>query len=236
MHDNKVSDKVIWEGNITSDEEISFSQYNPQSQSQMMFCYKCNNVIPSNSTYCPYCQIKLYTECPKCGIEYSSQYPACNHCGTNRLEYIESQIREKERIEAKKREEKLRQDKLEREQREALQRQEDRLRQKLKAFHNQKDQIKNTKEYQTTYSVLKEALESTRWKHVLCVFDTDMRDQCIRKYIQKKGYEYDLYMLNYVLNTINCSFYQYTYDVLERLSELCINAYKDKNGLPINLI
>lgn len=104
MHDNKVSDKVIWEGNITPDEEISFSQYNTHSQPQMMFCYKCNNVIPGNSTFCPYCQVKLFTECPNCGEKYSSQYPACSKCGTNRQEYFALQQRERERKEAIERE------------------------------------------------------------------------------------------------------------------------------------
>lgn len=108
MHDNKVSDKVIWEGNITSDEEISFSQSNIHSQPQMMFCYNCNNVIPGNSTFCPYCQIKLFTECPKCGASYSSQYPSCSQCGTNRQEYFAQQQIERERKEAIEREQRRR--------------------------------------------------------------------------------------------------------------------------------
>ena len=85
---NKVSEKAIWEGSITPDNDTPSFGSQIQAQTQMMFCYKCNNVIPNNSTFCPYCQIKLFTECPKCGVKYSSQYPACNQCGTNREEYL----------------------------------------------------------------------------------------------------------------------------------------------------
>ena len=153
MVDKNVSDKVVWENGITPDNDftpsMSQSAFQPMSQSQMIFCYKCNNVIPSNSKFCPYCEIELYTICPKCGVKYSSQYPACGQCGTNRLKYIESQIREKEKIEAEKRDERLRQEKLEQEKLEKK-RQEQEL----------KEQIINTKEYQSTYSILKESLES----------------------------------------------------------------------------
>lgn len=95
MHDNKVSEKAIWEGSITPDETpITVSQ--ALAQPQMMFCYKCNQVIPGNSTFCPYCQVKLFTECPKCGMKYSSQYPACSQCGENREEYLRAQRLEQE--------------------------------------------------------------------------------------------------------------------------------------------
>ena len=93
--DKNVSDKVVWENGVTHDNDFTptISQPQPEfhSQSQKMFCYNCNNVIPSNSTFCPYCQIKLFAECPKCGTKYSSQYPACNQCGTNREEYLRVQ-------------------------------------------------------------------------------------------------------------------------------------------------
>ena len=104
MRDNKVSEKAVWEGSITSDNDTPSIGSQMQTQSQMMFCYKCNNVIPSNSTFCPYCQIKLFVECPKCGTKYSSQYPACNNCGTNREEYLRAQRWEQERKEAIERE------------------------------------------------------------------------------------------------------------------------------------
>ena len=100
MNDNKVSEKAIWEGSITPDNDIPSLGAQMQSQPQMMFCYKCNNVIPGDSKYCPRCQIKLYVTCPKCGVEYSSQYPACNQCGTNREEYLQMQRIEQERKDA----------------------------------------------------------------------------------------------------------------------------------------
>lgn len=104
MHDNKVSDKVIWEGSITPDEETSFSQSNIPNQPQMMFCYKCNNVIPADSKFCPCCNVELYTACPNCGVKYSSQYTICNQCGINREEYLRVQRKERERKEAIERE------------------------------------------------------------------------------------------------------------------------------------
>ena len=151
--DNKVSEKAIWEGSIPPDNDTPSLGLQMQTQPQMMFCYKCNNVVPTDSKYCPYCQIELYTTCPKCGIKYSSQYPACNQCGTNKLEYLESQKREKERIEAEKREERLRQEKLEQE------RQEQEYKEK-----ERKEQIINTTEYKSTYSILKESLDSLNVK------------------------------------------------------------------------
>ncbi|MEE1190142.1 MAG: hypothetical protein UHN41_05200 [Bacteroidales bacterium] len=67
MSNNKVSEKAVWEGSISPDNDTPSIGSQMQAQPQMMFCYKCNNVIPGNSTFCPYCQIKLFTECPKCG-------------------------------------------------------------------------------------------------------------------------------------------------------------------------
>lgn len=156
IHNSKVSEKAVWDGSIPPDDGASLNTSQLQAQPQMMFCYKCNNVIPNNSTYCPYCQVKLYTECPKCGVKYSSQYPACNQCGTNRLEYIETQRREKERIEAKKLEERLRQEKLEQEQQE-----------REAHWRRKKEQIINTKEYQSIYSILEESLDSLDRKFIL---------------------------------------------------------------------
>ena len=106
MHDNdnKVSEKAVWEVCITPDDDTPSIASQMQTQPQMMFCYKCNNVIPNNSKFCPYCQIKLFTECPKCGEKYSSQYPACNNCGTNREEFLQMQRREAERKAAIERE------------------------------------------------------------------------------------------------------------------------------------
>ena len=254
MLDKKVSETAIWEGSIPTDSNTPTVAPQMQTQPQMMFCYKCNNVIPGDSKFCPCCRTELYVLCPKCGVQYSSQYQICSQCGTDRLEYLQLQMKEQERIAATELEERLRKEKLERKRREELERQEreaaakleQRLRkeelerkqreklrqQQWETFQYQNAQIKNTKEYQSTYSILKEALESTRWKHTLCVFDTNMREHFIRKYISKKGCDYDQYMLDHILNWINCSFYQFTYDVLNNLSELCITAYRDKNGMP----
>ena len=99
MYDNKVSEKVIWEGAISPEDETPIIASQKQNQPQMMFCYKCNNVIPGDSKYCPCCQIKLYTKCPKCGAKYSTQYPFCNQCGTNRQKYLQWQRKEQKRKE-----------------------------------------------------------------------------------------------------------------------------------------
>ena len=182
--DNKVSEKAIWEGTITPDSDTpSLASQIPQ-QPQMMFCYKCNNVIPSNSKFCPYCQIKLFTECPKCGEKYSSQYPACNNCGTNREEFLQMQRREAERkaaierenrrrqeIEERKRleeerkrkeaeEEKERQERLKRYEREASERQQE------DAYIKENEEIKKTKEYKDTYSLLSKAIENHRKRSI----------------------------------------------------------------------
>lgn len=176
MHDNKVSEKAIWEGSITPDEApITASQM--QTQSQMMFCYKCNNVIPGDSKFCPCCKIELYTVCPKCGVKYSSQYQICNQCGTDRLEYVQLQREEQERIERKKREERIRQDKLERERRElerkqkeaeaererreSLRRYEQQVneRKQKEAYLKENEEIMKTKEYEMAYSLLNKAFD-----------------------------------------------------------------------------
>ena len=94
MGNNKVSEKAVWEGSISPDNNTPSIASQMQTQPQMLFCYKCNNVIPGNSTFCPYCQIKLIVECPKCGAKYSSQYPACNQSATNREEYIKTHRQE----------------------------------------------------------------------------------------------------------------------------------------------
>lgn len=52
MVDKKVSDKVVWEEGVTSDNDFtptaSQSQFafQPMSQPQMMFCYKCIMLFP----------------------------------------------------------------------------------------------------------------------------------------------------------------------------------------------
>ena len=164
--DNKVSKKAIWEGAISPDNDTPSIGSQMQTQPQMMFCYKCNNVIPGNSTFCPYCQIKLFVECPKCGTKYSSQYPACNNCGTNREEYLRAQRREQERKEAIERENRRKRLEEERQKKEA---EAERERQELlrryeqqeneRAYRKENDEIMKTKEYETTYSLINEALK-----------------------------------------------------------------------------
>ena len=177
MHDNKVSEKAIWEGSITPDNDTPSFASKMQSQPQMMFCYKCNQVIPGNSTFCPYCQVKLFTECPKCGAKYSSQYPACSQCGTNREGYLRAQRQEQERkrvIEAENRrqreiaeQKKIEEDRRrkeaeeERERQERFKRyqQEANERQQKEAYLKENAEIMKTKEYETAYSLLNKAFD-----------------------------------------------------------------------------
>lgn len=277
MDNNKVSEKAVWEGCITPDDDTPSIASQMQAQPQMMFCYKCNNVIPGNSKFCPCCNIELYTICPKCGEKYSSQYSICSQCGTNRVKFWEAQRREQERKEAIERENKRRQEILEREQREreqkeALERQqrETRRRQQLAAYERQKERIMNTKEYQSTYSILKEVLENWRRKHIMIIllsiiafaiittwialqnndslvlisvplcfglsfsfvftiarmFNVEKREKYIMQYISNNGSYYDNYILTYVVKQMGDSCYKYTYDVLDNLSQWCIDAYK----------
>lgn len=163
MNEDKVSEKAIWEGSITLDREPS--PIASQTPSQMMFCYKCNNVIPDNSNYCPYCKVKLYTECPKCGVKYSSQYPFCNQCGTNRDEYLRLQREEQERRDAiekenRRRQEILEREKQERERQERLRIAEEKAKEeRVKAkFEAENREIMETEEYKSTYSLLTEAI------------------------------------------------------------------------------
>ena len=177
MHDNKVSEKAIWEGSITPDNDNPSFASQMQSQPQMMFCYKCNQVIPGNSTFCPYCQVKLFTECPKCGAKYSSQYPACSQCGTNREGYLRAQCQEQERkrvieaenrrqreiAEQKKIEEERRrkeaEEERERQERFKKYQQEANERQQKEAYLKENAEIMKTKEYETAYSLLNKAFD-----------------------------------------------------------------------------
>lgn len=138
MHNNKVKEKVIWEDRISIGNE---SSTNSQMQQQMMFCYKCNNVIPNDSLFCPYCQTNLYAVCPRCGEIYSSQYPACRKCGTNREEYLQRQ-RELEEIGRKKR---IELEKIELE--------------KKKAYYAKNAEIIKTEEYKSAYTLFVDAFK-----------------------------------------------------------------------------
>lgn len=57
-----------------------------------MICWKCGEVIPSESKFCPRCREELFVYCPKCGHKYSAQYTYCNQCGADH----EGNLKEKE--------------------------------------------------------------------------------------------------------------------------------------------
>ena len=59
MLNKRVSEKVVWEDSVVPDNEVTPIAPQIQDEQQKMFCYKCNNVIPSNSKYCPYCQVEF---------------------------------------------------------------------------------------------------------------------------------------------------------------------------------
>jgi hypothetical protein len=175
MNDNKVSEKAIWEGTITPDNNDTPSWGSQmQSQPQMMFCYKCNNVIPGDSKYCPRCQIKLYVTCPKCGVEYSSQYPACNQCGTNREEYLRAQRIEQERKAAIERENRRQKEiaeqkrlEEERKRKKAEAEIERQKRMQMEVYCKENAEITRTKEYESTYSILSKAFQDYNKKRTI---------------------------------------------------------------------
>lgn len=267
MGNNKVSEKAIWEGSISPDNNTPSIASQMQAQPQMMFCYKCNNVIPNNSTFCPYCQIKLFAECPKCGAKYSSQYPACGQCGTNREEYLQMQRREAERKvaierENRRKQEILEKEKQEREQQEALKRWQQRKaeRKQEEAYLRENAEIMKTKEYETTYSLMKEALETYNKKmmleiiigviltfafvgvlimiHALVYGSPKGLEKFLLKYVSKKN-SYDKEMITYIIDDmkpIYSALYSLTpvKDLIRYLPKCCIIAYRKKHKLPIN--
>lgn len=174
--DNKVSEKAIWEGSIPSENEnTQFSSFQ-QSQPQMMFCYKCNNVIPGNSKYCPCCKVELFTTCPKCGAKYSSQYHICNQCGTDRDEYLQAQRIEQEKKEAVEREmrrkkeieeRKRKEAEAERERQEILRRYEQEANKKKQknAYIAENNEITKTAEYKSAYFAIEEILGNALEMH-----------------------------------------------------------------------
>lgn len=75
----------------------------PVSQRQMMgnkICPFCQEIIPSDADYCPFCSKKQEETCPCCGHVYPANFPVCPKCGTNREQYFaairESQQRQDE--------------------------------------------------------------------------------------------------------------------------------------------
>lgn len=202
--DKNVSDKVVWENGVTHDNDFTPTMSQPQSefhsQPQMMFCYKCNNVIPANSKFCPCCNIELYTTCPKCGIQYSSQYPVCNQCGTNRLEYLQLQRKEQEKIEARKRDERLQREELEREKLEkerqeilAKAREMAHITQQKDAYIAENKEIMKTSEYKSAYALITESFD---------IFDKI----CTRRFIITSI----LYIIGFILGICSAE-----YDIME---------------------
>ena len=197
---NKISEKAVWDELVSSeDKNVSLPLHGQPAQPQMMFCYKCNQVIPANSAFCPWCQTELFVTCPKCGNKYSSQYPSCNQCGTNRENYIIEQQKEKARmLEEERQREIIRQKELEerrrKEEKEAERR---RLEEKINAYRKETERqeriaaekarleeerkrrernnslnakIRKTDEYISVLSVMNKAYGLHRTKHKLyCV-------------------------------------------------------------------
>lgn len=268
--DKNVSDKVVWENGVTPDNDYSQTVSQPQPsfqpipQSQMMFCYKCNNVIPENSRYCPYCKVELYATCPKCGQKYSSQYPICNQCGTNRQEYLELQKKEQERIERRKRIERNKQEELER-QKQEKDRQEKldkakekaRVAQQKEEYLNENKEIMKTPEYIATYSQLAEALNTfeQKSKQRIIVLVALLIIGVISLYLTPLWIIYAIYLLclgadkgqeKFLRKHISGNNHYYNQEELdylikmvnyqgkERLSNCCIIAYRKKHNLTIN--
>lgn len=253
MHDNKVSEKAIWEGSITPDNNTPSFASPMHTQPQMMFCYKCNQVIPGNSTYCPYCQVELFTVCPKCGAKYSSQYPACSQCGTNRLEYQQSQRRKQEAIERENRRQKiiLEQKRKEEEEEKNRQRYNELIRKD--AYNAENNRIVKTKEYESIFSLVSEGVKAYRkrtewiisltilflvlfplfplWIIYVFYINTELTNMGVKAYLEhyaaKQNICYDKDMLDEVC--------RYNFDEdssIQELSNICIAAYRKKNGLP----
>lgn len=97
----------------------------PPIANNSIICYNCAEVIPDDSEYCPYCRIQLFVVCPKCGHKYSSRFIVCNHCGTEREEYLEKQrkLEQQRQEQLRKQQEVERQRKLEQERQERLRKQ-----------------------------------------------------------------------------------------------------------------
>jgi hypothetical protein len=91
---NKISEKAVW-SNLSdrSNDQQATSSFEPYSQPQIFFCYRCGMEIPPDSEFCPSCGIRLYLDCPKCNSKFLSKYAYCPKCGTNREMYIAEQKR-----------------------------------------------------------------------------------------------------------------------------------------------
>jgi hypothetical protein len=202
-------------------------------------------------------------------VKYSSQYTICNQCGTNRDKYLLAQRREQERVERLKREERIIQEKLERERQEAewqnrlkrLEQQEKESKQE-ETYRNENNEIMKTKEYETTYYLVKDALETYNKKimieiiiggvlilvlplvgiliiiHALVYGRPKRLEKFLLKYVSEKN-SYAKEMVTYIIEDIKpiySGLYSLTpvKDLIGYLPECCIIAYRKKHKLPIN--
>ena len=108
-HSNdRVDEGALWESFVSNSSPVESAANSSPSpiikRSDMFFaherelvCYNCKNTIPSDSRFCPVCQIELFQTCPKCGNIFSTQYCNCNRCGTN-IELYLKQEEERKRL------------------------------------------------------------------------------------------------------------------------------------------
>jgi len=153
---NKISEKAVWDELVPSeDEKTSSASFGQPTQSQMMLCYKCNQIIPANSAFCPWCQTELFVTCPKCGNKYSSQYPSCHQCGTNRDLYLQEERNKQLEIQKQKEEMRRRElDEHERQRKLMLYKKEKELQEELRQKEKRKLTIKYDILYFSTLIVL----------------------------------------------------------------------------------
>ena len=173
---DRISENAIWEEGITYEpDDTSLPEPTPTSGGgslpQMMICYNCNNVIPGDSLFCPWCRTELYTQCPKCGNKYSSQYPSCTQCGTNKQEYLLKQEKQAE-MRRKAQERRGEQRRIEQERRQRILEEIERSREERKRLEAEESkQIKQSIEYQETYDslmYLKRHMKNDRlWREIV---------------------------------------------------------------------
>ena len=70
---NKISEKAVWEELSPDSSDSHYPGSSIHTQPHMMICFKCNQIIPENSVFCPSCGIQLYFDCPKCKYKFPFQ-------------------------------------------------------------------------------------------------------------------------------------------------------------------
>ena len=76
-----------------------------KTDSGLIPCCYCMEMIPNDCKHCPYCGKKLYKECLNCKHVYISKYRYCPECGTNEEEF---RLKLKQEEEQRLREERIR--------------------------------------------------------------------------------------------------------------------------------